>query len=123
MEANRELGFMDEDLIRKAYRKLKHYVYYDNTDLLLRKKIAEFEDTIEESLANTLQAIDNDNKWDDLLRKIKIIPTPKSFKRQQRTDRSNQTILTNTALADDLTITKLSFHIDAPVEIHLLSTI
>jgi hypothetical protein len=114
---------MNEDLIRKAYRKLKHYVYYDNTDLLLRKKVAEFEDEIEEGLADTLQAISEDRLWDSLLRKIKIIPTPKCFKRQQRTDRSSQTILTNTALEDDLTITKLSFHIDAPIEVHLLSTV
>jgi hypothetical protein len=29
--------------IKEAYIKLKTYIYYDNTDLLLRRKLVEFE--------------------------------------------------------------------------------
>ncbi len=36
------MEYSKED-IRKAYIKLKSYVYYDNTDLLLRKQLVEFE--------------------------------------------------------------------------------
>lgn len=31
------------DIVFSAYKKLKHYYYYDNTSLLIRQKISEFE--------------------------------------------------------------------------------
>ena len=35
-----------KDEIKKAYIKLKSYIYYDNTDLLLRRQLVEFETSI-----------------------------------------------------------------------------
>lgn len=39
------MGFTKED-IKNAYIKLKSYIYYDNTDLLLRRQLVEFETSI-----------------------------------------------------------------------------
>lgn len=33
----------NEDIIFSAYKKLKHYFYYDNTSLLIKQRISEFE--------------------------------------------------------------------------------
>lgn len=38
--ARPEIGLEE---VKNAYRRLKSYIYYDNTDILLRKQLVEFE--------------------------------------------------------------------------------
>lgn len=48
-----------EDIVL-AYRKLKSYAYYDNSSIILRKQIIEFEDEkIENKLKKVLTQINN----------------------------------------------------------------
>jgi len=82
--------------ILSAYKKLKHYFYYDNTSLFVRKRISDFEKSIEQNVSNeksfdqALQerleamAIDISNKsklwWRRYLENaISYKVTPKSF--------------------------------------------
>ena len=109
-----------------AYRKLKHYIYYDNVDLYLRAKLADFEvkniDRMEgmfEDLAKVLKK-PNSKKWRDLLSRITYIPRVKKISQPTK---PSAPLISNSPATKDIDVSSLAYHIDAPIEIHLLSTL
>ena len=44
-----------EDILEKAYKKLKSSIYYDKTNLILRDRIVEFESSHEQELTDYLR--------------------------------------------------------------------
>lgn len=112
--------FTKEDIV-VAYRKLKHYFYYDNTTLFIRNEIAEYEANgdIDQKLEDFYKSI-NAVEHDFLNSKIDLISyqvTPKKIKREA------YKFITNKVKQDNLEVERLSFFIDAKVEVHLLAVL
>jgi len=127
--------------VKNAYKKYKSYIYYDNS-IFLRTQIAEFEaDNFEdrlEDLYNWIEdtsdfyndydiddEIDNieeklvDEYFSELLEKIDYWSVPKKFKPENHEDE----ILRNYNLKNDIIVEKEVMHINAPIEIHVLSVL
>jgi hypothetical protein len=122
-----------KDEIYSAYRKLKHYYYYDNTSLFLRQQIVSFEDEIDNAKGNRSfkEAFDewstklaselNDKtgkQWQVFFRqKIGFKITPKSLKR------SSFSYLTNRSESGPLYVERINTFIDAPIEVHIIAVL
>lgn len=123
----------NEELIFKcklAYRKLKHYVYHDTTNLLLRKQIALFETLgdVEEKLNTLAASIDKfhfSGEIDEFLKssldEIGEWALPKSFEIDAKSNDKN--FFTNVPLESEIRIKKIVTFIKAPVEIHIISVL
>lgn len=118
--------------ILSAYKKFKHYFYYDNTSLFVRQKIAVFENklrhrpenTIEERLFKHFESISRDisslslKKWKERFKtSIEIRTTVKSIEKQ------TSNILTNTNKDGTIKLERCNFLIDASVEIHIITVL
>jgi len=123
------------DEIKDAYRKLKSYVYYDNYNLLLRKKVAEFEGqgSVEEKFHSLLDAINNSNKkalLDEYFEQISYWVFPKNIKPEKLNsdeaangDEDHETVISNIDFCDRYYTDRPTFFIDAPIELHTLSVL
>ncbi|KGE14247.1 RNA-directed DNA polymerase [Sphingobacterium deserti] len=121
---------LSEDQVFNAYKKLKHYFFYDSTTLFVRKKIADFENELFleaddiSSVKRKLKFKVSDclekilSKSDYLYKNIDLNILPKKIK-ENKTD-----IVTNSSKeAFEIEIEKMNFYLDAPVEIHILSVL
>jgi hypothetical protein len=127
-----QLDFTEAEVF-KAYKKLKHYFYYDNTSLFIREKIAEFENEIESNsdhpnyesaFRNRMRTIaSNLNRkpikfWQNYFeQKIDYRITPKSLHKKQ------SLVLTNRTQQDVLHVERINLFIDTTVEIHIISVL
>lgn len=126
----------NEDIIFSAYKKLKHYFYYDNTSLLVKQRISEFEtknliegdflglkrklfSIIEIFLKLDLEQQSEVFNLNDLLNRphIDFHLLPKTFKKISRS------YITNVPHEDDLKLKRINIFIDASVEVHLISVL
>ncbi|MGF7039738.1 reverse transcriptase domain-containing protein [Mucilaginibacter lappiensis] len=125
---------MDEfypEEVFSAYKKLKHYYYYDNTSLFLRQRIAQFEDEIDKSCDN-MDFNDAFVKWTEkfatqlntkknwkayFTKNIEYKLTPKSFKKK------TYSYLTNRSEKEKLEIERINTFIDAPIEVHIIAVL
>lgn len=117
------------DEVFLAYKKLKNYYYTDNTSLFIKQRIAEFESDIafgeefEESLASkfnevlTLLNAPKSRIFKYLKEVIDCKVTPKSLVEKK------VNLLTNRTNSAEITVDRLNYFIDAPVEIHLISVL
>ncbi|MCF8453974.1 MAG: hypothetical protein K9G42_12265 [Pedobacter sp.] len=120
--------------VLSAYKKLKHYFYYDNTSLFIRKRIAEFEKAIElevtaEKSYNevldeklTLIAANISNRhmlwWRQQFQTlISYKVTPKSF------FKAPVPLLTNRSQEKNLKLQRVNIFIDAHIEVHIISVL
>ncbi|MDX3915376.1 MAG: hypothetical protein QHC79_17665 [Pseudosphingobacterium sp.] len=116
--------YFSNDLIFTAYKKLKHYFYYDNTTLKIKHTIAEFErehflnrnlglDGIKNKLADrvykTLEAIDRNE--------INISPyiLPKKFQKTVKDHITNYI-----GEEEEFVLERINVFADASVEIHII---
>lgn len=127
-----EMNFINipESQILNAYKKLKHYYYYDNTTLNVRTKIAAFEmDNFPENLPiekvpNILKGkvdkvIEEILSNDDYLQNnLDFIVLPKQILKKKI-----DIITNNSKESKDIEIERLNLLIDAPVEVHILSVL
>lgn len=115
--------------ISNAYRKLKSYVYYDNFSTLLRQRLSEFESKkyFESDLENLCDALNN---YDgsvvpeliaNKIKEIKIEVYPKSFFKAPKYD--EEFVISNKFTSSEYLINKVSYLVDAPIEIHLISVL
>ena len=124
-----------DDLIKTAYRKLKSHIYYDNSNIFLKAKIAEFEKlNAGEKLNDVLMAkfkrlekdIEDYTKGntaniDELLKSINYRILPKKFKNFKTPEGifffkgSNNS---NVNIAE-----KYNIFIDCPIELHIIDVI
>ena len=135
---------MDEKFIIQklydAYRKMKNYFYYDNSSMYTRLQIAKFEedlyklskDKFVEAFSGKIDPLvklmtSNNYQASDFERYLKDIQyrlLPKSMEKDDDSRDETKTIcLSNQAKTGDLKIEKYNILIDAPVEIHLISTL
>lgn len=125
---------INREQIDTAYRKLKSYVYYDKTDLRLRKKLAEFECAadFEEKLA-TVQAVVNSvqparhKDFDAWLLKIDFRVVPKKIiwgiKRAESDESDSGKFITNVTSTSQIQVDKVNYFFDGPIELHLIAVL
>lgn len=125
---------INREQIDTAYRKLKSYVYYDKTDLRLRKKLAEFEcDADFEEKLLIVQAVVNSSQparhkdFEAWLSKIDFRIVPKKIKwgtKKADTDESaNGKFITNVTSTPQIEIEKVNYFFDGPIELHLIAVL
>lgn len=136
--------------VKTAYRKLKSLSYYDSHDLFLKAKIASFETTFamtasknltyklvdfEEKLDTLYKELtsgeqnNNLNYWTNLYNQINYRVLPKKVKPYNDYSKNNSQELINNIFTnvreidedDKYEFEKLTFYIDAPIEIHIVS--
>lgn len=124
------------DLVKKAYKKLKCSVYFDKTQLLLRRQIVEFEDRdIDTKLDRIYYALVNDREWEqmqeEILDSISLRIFPKSIvgtKNNKNDSQGSQdngkgvSLITN-RVPEETEIGKLQYFIDMRVEGHILGVL
>lgn len=125
-----------EDLVRKAYKKLKCSVYFDKTQLLLRQQIVEFEDSkIDEKLDEIYDALVNGGeKWDTLQERIlkgisfkafpkSLVAPKKKENRNESEERQEGVVLVTNRVPEETKIEKLQYFISMDVEGHILGVL
>ncbi|ARN56867.1 reverse transcriptase domain-containing protein [Sedimentisphaera salicampi] len=123
---------LNREKIELAYKILKHEVYYDKNDLMLRCKLAEFENQKDfpnfwENIINIFKKFQYSNENTTItkyLESIDFVIIPKSFdgsKNNSEHDKPNY--LTNISTKEKYIIDKVNYHIKAPVELHIISTL
>lgn len=135
-----QLSIMNElfsiDIIFSAYRKLKHYFYYDNTSLLIKHRLSKFEsenikgDKLDEiklslyGIINPIFHLEANEKYaffnkKDLLNEehVSYHLLPKKFKKQAFD------FITNVQNERSLELERINIFVDASVEVHLISVL
>lgn len=130
-----ELLFNKDDII-DAYRKLKTYFYYDNSNLFMKRKIADFEYKNEdiESIFEQLSEILNtksENIDDYFITKqsnskeksVDFYLLPKSFENNILDEKCKNIIITNRYTSEVYEFSKFNFLIDIPIELHIINVL
>lgn len=131
--SNNEITFDD---VTQAYQKFKSSIYYDtsNTNIFLRERLALFEvdqnsvmfedalDRIERQLNNLYVAINGqDNKFfSSLIKNISFHCLPKNINPDNE---YASNIIVNNRTSKNYFIDKVTYFIDAPIELHILSVL
>jgi len=116
---------MDKDTVRSAYRKLKSHIYYDNTNLLLRMQLAEFESSgdIDKKLDDLTEKLNTFNGteeyWDNFLNKISSWRLVKQYEKST----NDNFLITNLQQEDEYKVDRVNHFIDAPIELHICAAI
>lgn len=114
-----------ETCLKTAYLKYKSYVYYNNTDINNKIKIAEFEEKTENTNIgekfNTLIDKIKSNDIDEYLEKITYYLLPKSF--ENIYSDSNCQIIYNKNICKEYELKKYNFFIDMPIELHIINVL
>lgn len=127
-----ETRFSIED-IQMAYKRFKSYVYYDNFNLHIRHKIADFEsgdiDKIMEDLCDNLNNFCNGNStnvFNKLIEDSGYIILPKTFKsnkdKNKDLEETDAYLLTNKNISS-FEVSKITILYDAPIELFIIATI
>lgn len=125
---------VDSEKITTAYRKLKHYVYYDKTDLRLRNRLAEFECSpdFDDKLDIVLTVLTSEKPWrcaafKQWLKEIDYRLVPKKVKLggPQDDDDSGDSgrFITNVTSTSHVEVEKVNYFFDGPIEIHLIAVL
>jgi|GEM_PF-366641 len=126
----RIIHHLDVDQVFNAYKKLKHYFFYDNTTLFVRQSIAKFEkdnfdgisdiDDVKAILYKKVQyAINKLNNYQNVpYTSIKTHLLPKKIKRN-----ASHIVTTNSKELKEIELERLNVYADVPIEIHVLSTL
>lgn len=123
---------MHISMFRKAYRKLKSNIYYDNSTLFLKRQLAEFEyegsnkSLVEEKLETLCKRYNRNPKdlFDELLSGIDVVCYPKRFSESGNNSDINLKIISNISLETDrYSVGQLSYFISLPIEAHILGVL
>lgn len=120
--------------IHSAYKKLKSYVYEDNTLLHLRISLSEFENNeLEQKLANLKDLLTNfsentdNNLIDEYLSKISCTLLPKKISKKKDGNQNQQSPIfySNSLERESYFIKERDFNafIDCPIELHIISVL
>ncbi|WP_294332619.1 reverse transcriptase domain-containing protein [uncultured Chryseobacterium sp.] len=122
-----------------AYKKVKHFFYYDNANLLEKEKLANFEqsvfyensdidcksnfDSIQEALYKQMvgfidQYFDSRSESVELSKKIRLIQLPKKIR-----DSKLDVITNKSNFEENYVVERTSKFADFPIEIHILSVL
>lgn len=119
------------DSVKNAYLFLKSYVYHENLNLFLKKRVAEFEcDSFNEKIALIYESMMSEDfqrnkNWQEWIGKIDYNLLPKGVVFEDVEVKSNGLFLTNERRSDNnkTKIKKINYFIDAPVEIHIIDVL
>ena len=124
--------------LRVAYRKLKHYIYYDSTNALLRKQLADFESDprferklsrLSRSLRTYYKTKSADNHLKSLLQEINYWVLPKSFydpedkTKKEAEENKVGSFFSNIVFDTNIYIKRPFYLIKAPIEIQIISVL
>lgn len=118
--------------IKTAYRKFKWYVYYDKTDLFLRRNLAEFECDL--SVDNRLNAIKkvvnsddplNEKRFKKWCNEITFRIVPKSIETVDFCNCNDDKgrFISNVTTDKAYRIDKVNYFFDGPIELHIISVL
>lgn len=129
-------SLFNKDDIIDAYRKLKTYFYYDNSNLFMKRKIADFEhknediEGIFEQLAKILNT--QSENIDDYVttkqanskeKSVDFHLLPKSFENNILENDCKNIIITNRYTSEVYEFSKFNFLIDIPIELHIINVL
>ena len=120
-----------EDILDKAYKKLKSSVYYDKTNLILRDKIVDFESSHNQHLKDYLHDlwisfVLGNSAWErkkqEILSQIdvKLLPKKVKQKNNEATNAGTTKAITNFVASREIVIEEIQYFIDMPIEGHIL---
>lgn len=113
------------DIVEKAYKKLKSSVYYDKTQLILRNRIVEYEqqypkDMLDKRLKRICNILKDESRFKTFTKKIcgeiTAISLPKKIK-------PNESDIIINSMSKEIKIKELQHYIDMPVEGHILGVL
>ncbi len=115
------------NMLKGSYKKLKAYYYYNKNFILMREKIANFEQN-EDKMMQTFNKLaeclahhrkkTNKEYLDNLIKRIDFYVLPKKF---DFPDKDKKTIVTN--ITRNKNLKTVNFFIDMPIELHILDTL
>jgi hypothetical protein len=125
---------ISDSQIDTAYRKLKRYVYYDKTDLVLRKSLAEFECSTDfRDRLTAVQTVLNsaepsrEKAFQRWLTKIDFRIVPKGFGGTERNRDAESTssgrFITNVTSGPNVQVDKVNYFFVGPIELHLVAVL
>ena len=124
------MSLIQDDIITVAYKKLKQMVYYEKTQLFLRKRLAEFEcaDDFRERLDRLKKIVMSDSptesaEFQDWLKEIDFVLLPKGVKTNEPPPKDQGKFITNVTSQDSYEIEKVNYMFDGPIEIHLIAVL
>lgn len=123
-----------EDILDKAYKKLKSSVYYDKTNLILRDRIVDFESEFGQGLKKHLHNLwetfsSGGTAWkikkDIILSEVDVKLLPKKVKKQceQPTGLATPKVITNFVATRTIDVEEIQYLIDIPIEAHILGVL
>lgn len=144
------MEFTTED-IQQAYIKLKSYIYYDNTDILLRSQLVEFETNMgKDLLSNNINSHYNigenyfstrlglklEEKFERIARELNIFHKGSEFfnylldkidinfyPKKIKNEKEKKNYITNVRIKDNYEIDRVTPFINAPIELHIISVL
>jgi len=114
---------LDIQIIKSAYKKLKSYIYYDNTLIFLKKDIAKFEIENRNNLETKFKNIKNvlEGKDEELLKmwlnNVSFYLVPKKFDIKEDLETN---IVKNLYYDHKLDISKINIFIRLPIELYII---
>lgn len=126
-----------QDLIKKAYKKLKCSVYFDKTQLLLRQQIVQFEDdNIDEKLNRIFVALGNGGtEWEQMEKEIlesisykvfakslEKLKEPEKPKKTEEAEKKKATFISN-YVPEETKVEKVQYYINMMIEGHVLGVL
>ena len=115
--------------VKEAYGKLKTYVYYDNFNLSLRMKLAEYENMydLDKSLEIFLKSL-QENSLSDSINKISTYILPKKVKQNNGDSHDGKLKMVRNDISKikgEITLSECDYnhYIDAPIEVYLIDVL
>jgi len=123
-----------EEHLLTAYKKLKRLVYYDNTDLSLRKRLAAFEThpLFRKKLSRIGKVINSDDPiheplFKTWLERINFRIVPKKIENDGYDNCSSAetegTFISNVTSANKYNVKKVNYFFDGPIELHIVAVL
>jgi len=108
--------------VEVAFSKLQASVYFDNYDLVLRKKVAEFKkNSVVQKAKKFVQEFDSEHPFADKLKKrINLLFLPKKIK---STNLENTNFYSNSRIVSENEISKPAIFCDFAIELHIIAAI
>jgi hypothetical protein len=117
---------MNIDVVRSAYRKLKSFIYYDTTNLLLRRQLADFEAEGSADARLTalreqiLQGDPSSPYWKGLLSSMSYRKFAKQF---EHVETEPSSLISNRPTEKTHKVDRVTNFVDAPIELHICSAL
>ena len=115
-------------IVFNCYRKFKSFVYYSNNLQSVRLKIAEFEQQkqdMDKKFGEICDIIINESgeDWERLLSSVSYYVLPKITLKQTSNQASNKKAQFLSNCLDEISIDKVNFFVDVPIEVYIVDTL